>query len=73
MSHRSAFVVNRLLREKRKSIPKFLSGKKLFKTVTLKILNFIWVSSLIKFSRYGVMLDFLCFFVLFNAVKTGTK
>ena len=40
----SAHVVNRLLREKRKSIPKILSGKNLFKNVALKILNFIWVS-----------------------------
>ena len=31
MSHLSVHVVNRLLRENRKSIPKFLSGKKLFK------------------------------------------
>ena len=30
----SAHVVNRLLRENRKTIPKILSGKKLFKNVT---------------------------------------
>ena len=37
-------MVNRLLREKRKTIQKILSGKKLFKNVTLQILNFIPVS-----------------------------
>ena len=44
LSHLSARVVNRLLRENRKSFPKFLSGKKLLKNVTLQILNFIPVS-----------------------------
>ena len=44
LSHLSAQVVNRLLRENRKSIPKFLSSKKLLKNVTLQILNFIPVS-----------------------------
>ena len=44
MSHLSAHVVNRLLRENRKTILKFLSGKKLLKNVTLQILNFIPVS-----------------------------
>ena len=39
-----AHEVNCLLRENRKSISKFLSGKKLFKNVTLQILNFIPVS-----------------------------
>ena len=33
-----------LFLEKQKLIPKFLSGKKLFKHVTLQILNFISVS-----------------------------
>ena len=37
-------VVNRLLRENRKSIPKFLSGKNFFKNVNLQILNFILAS-----------------------------
>ena len=40
----SAHVVNHLLRKNRKTIPKFLSGKKLFKNVTLQILNFIPIS-----------------------------
>ena len=40
----SEHVVNRLLRKNQKTIPKFLSGKKLFKNVTLQILNFIPVS-----------------------------
>ena len=40
----SAHVVNRLLRENRKSIPKVLSVKKLKKNVPLQILNFIPVS-----------------------------
>ena len=44
VSRLSAHVVNRLLRENRKTIPKFLSGKKLLKNVTLQILNFIPVS-----------------------------
>ena len=39
-----AHVVNRLLRENRKTISKCLSVKKLFKTVSLQILNFIPVS-----------------------------
>ena len=43
LSRLSAHMVNRLLRENRKSIPN-LSGKKLFKNVTLRILNFILVS-----------------------------
>ena len=34
-------MVNRLLRENRKYIPNFFNGKKLFKNVTLQILNFI--------------------------------
>ena len=40
LSHLIAHVVNRLLRENRKSIPNFLSGIKLLKNVTLQILNF---------------------------------
>ena len=44
LSHLSVHVVNRLLHENRKSIPKFLSGKKLFKIVTLQTLDFIPVS-----------------------------
>ena len=38
LSHFSAHVVNRLLRENWKSILKVLSGKKLLKNVTLQIL-----------------------------------
>ena len=37
-------VVNRLLRENRKTIPKFLNGKKLYKKITLQILSFIPIS-----------------------------
>ena len=37
-------VVNRLLHEKWKTIPKFVSGKQLLKNLTLQILNFIPVS-----------------------------
>ena len=44
LSHLSAQLVNHLLRENRKSIPKFLKGKKLFKNVTHQILNYIPVS-----------------------------
>ena len=44
MSHLSEHMVNRLLLENRKSIPKFFNGKKLLKNVTLQILNFILVS-----------------------------
>ena len=73
MSHLSAHVVDCLLHENQKTIPKFWSGKKLLKYVTLQILNFIPVSYLINISPYGVMLNFLRFFVLFNAVKTDTK
>ena len=45
LSHLSVRVVNHLLCENRKSIPKFFNGKKLFKNVTLQILNFILVSN----------------------------
>ena len=41
LSHPSAQVVNRLLRENRKSIQNFFNGKKRFKNVTLQILNFL--------------------------------
>ena len=44
LSHLNAHVVNRLLRENRKSIPKLFNGKKLLKNVTLQILNFILIS-----------------------------
>ena len=40
----SAHVVNRLLRENRKSIPIFCNGKTLLKNKTLQILNFILIS-----------------------------
>ena len=55
-----------------KSIPKFLSGKQLLKNVTLQILNFIPVS-LIKVLPIWCNFKFLCFFVLFNALKTDIK
>ena len=44
LSHLSLHVLNRPLRENRKFIPKCFNGKRLFKNVTLKILNFILVS-----------------------------
>ena len=44
LSHLSAHVVERLLRENQMTIPKFLSGKKLLRNETLQILNFIPVS-----------------------------
>ena len=72
LSHLSAHIVNRLLRENRKSIPKFLSGKQLLKNVTFQILNFIPVS-LIKVLPIWCNFKFLCFFVLFNALKTDIK
>ena len=72
LSHCSAHVVNLLLRDKWKSIPNFLSGESFqkcnppdFKFYLGKLIN--------KFSPYGVMLNSLCFIVLFNAVKTDTK
>ena len=43
-SHLSVHLVNRLLRENWKSIPKLLSGKNFFKNVTLQILNYIEIS-----------------------------
>ena len=43
LAHLSAHVVNRLLRENWKSIPIFFNGKKIFKNVTLQILNFILI------------------------------
>ena len=52
------------------SIPNiFYSGKKLFHKCNPA--DFKFCPS--KFSPYGVMLNFLCFFVLFNAVKTDSK
>ena len=44
LSHLSAHLVNRLLHANRKTIQIFLSGKNLFKNVTLQILNSIPVS-----------------------------
>ena len=44
LSHLSVHMANCLLRENRKSIPNFLTGKKLLKNVTLQVLNFIPVS-----------------------------
>ena len=44
LSYLSAHVVNRLLRENQKTIQKFLCVKKLFKTISLQMLNFIPVS-----------------------------
>ena len=73
LSHLSAHMVNRLLRENRKTIPKFLSGKNIFKNVTLQILNFIPVSPLIKIFPIWCNVKFFCFFVLFNEVKRDTK
>ena len=66
-------MVNRHLRENRKTIPIFLCRKKLTKNVTLQILKF-YPSKLTNknFPQYGVMLNFLCF-LYFNAVKTDTK
>ena len=43
-SHLSVHLVNRLLSENRKSIPKTIKGKNLLKNVTLQILNFILIS-----------------------------
>ena len=50
MRHLSAHVVNRLMiaRKPEYRHPKILSGKNIFKNVTLQILNFIPVSKLIK-------------------------
>ena len=44
LSHLSVHMVNHLLHENWKSIPNFFNGKKLFKDVTLQILNFIGIS-----------------------------
>ena len=52
LSHLSAHMVNCLLRKNRKSIPTILSGKNLFKSVTLQILNFIPISQLKNFSHF---------------------
>ena len=45
LSHLSAHMVNRLLRENRKSIPNLFNAKKLVKNVTRQILNFILISN----------------------------
>ena len=68
-------MVNRLLHENRKSIPKFLSGKKLFKIVTLQTLFKLYPSKLTnKISPIWCNVKFpLLFIVLINAVKTDTK
>ena len=60
----SAHLVFPLFPENQKYIPNSFSGKTLFKIVTFQILNFI---------PYGVMLNFICFFVLFIAVKKDSK
>ena len=69
-------MVNCLSHENQKTIPKFLSGIKLFRNVTLQILNLISVSYLIKI--YPIWCNVKCslpffFFVLFNAVTTDSK
>ena len=60
-------MVNRLLHENRKTIPKFLSVKKFFKDVSFQIL-FFYPSKLT--CPNGVI---CIFFVLCNTVKTATN
>ena len=60
------------VREKRKSIPNILSGKT-FKKCNPPDFKFYLGKLTNIFSPYGVMLNSLCFIVLFNAVRTDTK
>ena len=75
LSHLNAHVVNRLLRENRKTIPKFLSGKTLltFKKCNCSKFYPIKLAELIEFSPYGVMLIFFDIFVLLMQLKTTQK
>ena len=62
-----------LISVRTEAFPKYLSGKKLLKNVTLQIFKFYPGKLTNRNFPYGVMLNFLCFLVLFNAVKTDTK
>ena len=72
LSHLSARA--ELIARKPEVHPKVFNGKTLFRDLTLKILNFVLVSRLIKCFQYRVKLRFLFFyFVLFKAEKTVSK
>ena len=66
-------MVNRLLRENRKYIPNFFNGKKkLFKNVTLQILNFILMfNNKIFLIRCNV--NFVCVFTALSNTKKQRK
>ena len=69
----SAHLVNRLLHENRKSIPKIFNGKKLFKNVTLHILNFILISLIIKIFPIWYHVNFVSVFTALNNTKKKKK
>ena len=72
LSHLSAQVINRLLRENRKAIPKRLSVN-LFKNISLHILNFYPSKLTDKNFPKWCNVKFSLLFILFNAVKTDTN
>ena len=73
VSHLSAHVVNRLLCENRKSIPISFNGKKLFKNVTLQILNFILISWIIELFPIWCNVNFVSAFIALNNTKKQRK
>ena len=66
-------MVNRLLLENRKSIPIFFNGIKLFKNVTLQILNFILISLLIKNVPIWCNVNFVSVFTALNNTHMQRK
>ena len=61
-----------LFPENRKPIPKSLVVKT-FQKCNASFFKFYASKLTINISRYGVMLNFLCYFVMFNAMKTDSK
>ena len=66
-------MVNRLLCENRKSFPMFFDGKKLFKNVTLQILNVILISKIIKLFPLWGNVNFVSVFTALNNTKKTKK
>ena len=73
LSHLRVHMVNRLLHENRKSIPKCFNGKKLFKTVTLQILNFILIRWIIESFPIWCNVNFGSAFTALNNTKKQRK
>ena len=66
-------MVNRLLDENRKSIPKFFNCEKLFKNVTLEILKFTLINLIIKTFPIWCDVYFMSVFTVLNNTKKQRK